>query len=847
MKKVTLFLILCLLTMFQAHAVLKEKNLANTLGVLRGELEQTYRQEKIRLDRFERLNMEQHTNLISIMQKSDQIALMLYSQNSDFTFDMAYACQAATEQYRNLSLYHLPYSKIKTKLSEEIARYDKLIKALQSIPPRILPNGEYAKLPDSVKSKLPSMVLDTSKISLFLLDEQGLKDREACLNYATKIKENYQKMLDIIVKDEGHYKRVTKRVKELNDYAMGRYSAIQKNIFINRGENYFTLLKGFRFRYMMAKRDVDDKYKPLKAVSEWRGPVVMGISLFMLFYILLASFLSYATMRWFLPKKLKSKYISDTQRPIFTLFIGVAIFAISIMIARIFVKQNFVIMAIDLMITFAWLMAAILVSLLIRLKDNEIRAGVRTYTPFLGMAFIVIIFRIILIPNNLVNLIYPPLLLIFTIWQIIVLKRKIGHLPDSDMIYSVISLIAMMGACVASWLGFVLMAVEIMIWWTIQLAAIQTITCFYDLAKMYEAKKLIKKIAAEKHGNKFNENTDTQKLFKKLRPQMAKGEFISKTWLYDFVYKALIPIAAVTSVPLSIYFAAGIFEMSSFCIKIFLYPFVDKPGIIQLSLFKICIVLELFFLFRYINYAIRSFYQMFRKRKTDRAIYQNNTTLGNNIISFIVWGIFTITSLILLQVPGSGISIVFAGLATGLGFAMKDLLENFVYGLSLMTGRLRVGDYIVCDGTEGKVESINYQSTQIVTIDGSVIAFQNTTLFSKNFQNLTRNHGYVRIKIPVSVAYGSNINHVRESLTSALQPLMSRNGKPVVEPKYGFNIVFNDFGESSVNLIIICWVLAEEKFSFIPQVNEVVYNTLNELSIQIPFPQRDIHIHHHDA
>ena len=92
-------------------------------------------------------------------------------------------------------------------------------------------------------------------------------------------------------------------------------------------------------------------------------------------------------------------------------------------------------------------------------------------------------------------------------------------------------------------------------------------------------------------------------------------------------------------------------------------------------------------------------------------------------------------------------SIVMAGLATGLGFAMKDLLENFIYGISLMTGRLRVGDYIECDGVQGKVDSINYQSTQIVTLDGSVMAFQNSALFSKNFKNLTRNHGYVLVGV----------------------------------------------------------------------------------------------------
>ena len=845
MKKLILVFFVCMFAVFDAHAVLKEKDLAQTLGVLRGELEQTYNEATLRYERFERRNKEQHTNLIQMMQRSNQIALMLYSQKSDFTFDMTYACQAATEQYRKLSSRHLPFSKMKENLQSEIDRYEELIQALQNLPPRLLPNGEIAQMPDSLKAMLPKRVIDTSKISLFMLDEQGLADREACLDYATAIRDTYIQMLEVITQDEEHYAFVTKRVKELNDYAMSRYEKIQQSIFVNGGYNYFETLKRFKMYYTLAKKDVDDKYKPLKEQSEWRGPVIFGISIFMLFYILLASLLSFAIVRWVLPKRIREKLKEKRKRSILMVACGVGIFAVSIMIASLFVKQNFILMAINLMITFAWLMEAILISLLIRLKDNQIIPGIRTYTPFLLMALVVMVFRIILIPNNLVNLIYPPLLLVFTIWQGIVLKRKVGRLPDSDVVYTIISFVAMIVGCVAAWFGFVLLAVQIMVWWTIQLAAIQSITCFYDLATKYESRRLAFKVAVKK-GIDVNNQTELDKLYKKMRPKMAKGEYIIQTWLYDFIYKAVLPVLAVISVPASIYFAARIFEMNSLWMQIFLYTFLDKPGIIQLSLYKICLVTAMFFLFKYINYTIRSFYRMIKMRRMKDPNGPSNITLANHVISIIVWGIYVISSLVILQVPRSGISIVMAGLATGLGFAMKDLLENFVYGITLMTGRLRVGDYIECDGIQGKVESINYQSTQIVTLDGSVIAFQNATLFSKNFKNLTRNHGYVMVKIPVGVAYGSNVAAVREMLVQSLNelPLKNQSGKNLVDPKQGFSVLFADFGESSVDLFVVCWVLVEEKAGFIARIKEVIYNTLNENKVEIPFPQRDVYIKH---
>ncbi|MBR4136343.1 MAG: mechanosensitive ion channel [Bacteroidales bacterium] len=845
MKKIFLFLLLTLLTVFQAQAVLKEKDLAQTLGVLRSELEMAYNEQQAILARYEKRYGDQHARLVRMLQNSNQIALMLYSQQADFTFDMAYACQAATEQYRSLKLYHAPYDKMILRIKTEIERYDALIKTLENLPPRVLPNGELGTLPDSIRAMMPKRVLDTAAKSIYMLDAQGLEDREACLEYANALRDNYIQMLENTERDQEYYERVTNRAKELNTFAMSKYENIQKSIFKNGGENYFKMLRRFKWHYVAAKRDVDEKYKSFSRKSEWRGPVILGISVFTIFYIIFASILSYVIMRWLLPKKWRIHFKENSKRPFVTIACGVAIFAISITIARFFVKQNFLMMAINLLTFFAWLTDVILISLLIRLDDKQIRAGVRSYMPFIFMAFIVIVFRIILIPNNLVNLIFPPTILAFTIWQFFIMKRKITKLPDSDMVYTVISLIVMIISCVASWFGFVLLAVQIMIWWMIQLAAIQTITCFYDLAKMYEQRHLTRKIALSK-GEEVPNKDELKKLFKKLQPKMVKGEYIGQTWFYDFLFKALLPILAILSIPFSVYWATSIFEMSSICRKIFLYVFLNKPGIIQLSLFKICLVLELYFLFRYLSYATHAFYKLLRKRRKTDTVTQGkgNATLVNNIISILVWGFYVIAALMIFEVSSSGISIVMAGLATGLGFAMKDLLENFVYGVILMTGRLRVGDYIECDGIQGKVDSINYQSTQIVTLDGSVITFQNASLFSKNFKNLTRNHGYVLVKIPVGVAYGVNVEKVRAMLLKSLEPLIAKNeaGKYAVDNKHGFSVVFDDFGESSVDLYVVCWVLVEEKAGVVAKIKEIIYNTLNKNHIEIPFPQQDIYI-----
>ena len=132
----------------------------------------------------------------------------------------------------------------------------------------------------------------------------------------------------------------------------------------------------------------------------------------------------------------------------------------------------------------------------------------------------------------------------------------------------------------------------------------------------------------------------------------------------------------------------------------------------------------------------------------------------------------------------------------------------------------------------------------MLTADGCIIAFLNSSLFSKNFKNITKNHSYEMVKVPVGVAYGANVDEVRRMLIDAVKGLERKtaDGRDVIDPKRPVGVVFDDFGDSSVNLFVTYWVLVEEKFGMTGEVKEAIYNTLNEHHIEIPYPQRDIHI-----
>ena len=221
-----------------------------------------------------------------------------------------------------------------------------------------------------------------------------------------------------------------------------------------------------------------------------------------------------------------------------------------------------------------------------------------------------------------------------------------------------------------------------------------------------------------------------------------------------------------------------------------------------------------------------------------------NFNLANNIITLVSWGIYVMTVFLLLKIPTSALTIITTGLATGIGFAMKDVLNNFFYGIQLMSGRVRVGDTIECDGIRGMVQSLSYQSTQVASEDGAVVAFSNTALFNKNFKNLTRNHQYEMINFLVGVKYGTDVEQARQVILEALQPLLGKDkyGHDVIDMKKGISVRLRNFGESSIDIQVLLFATVEAHYSFAAKAKEAIYNAFAAHGIEIPFPQRDVHI-----
>ena len=859
-KKRILTLVLTLLVLVPAYAVLNEKDLAQTLSVLRYELRSAWLASEERAERTQGRGARQHAQLVQMMQRSNELSLMLYSQKQDYTFDMTYALNEVSRQYDEFSSRKLPFDDIITRLDIDIDRYDRLIHTLKRLPPAQImayrdSTGQLVYMDAAVwRNRRDSLrrargetvtrrVMDTTgRTRPFVLDSLGQQDRDSCIFYAENLLRICRMQKEQLVRDSTHYAETAALLKSTYDYAQQRYKTVQNRIFIDGQTAYGTLLKAFPRYWQQAVADAQDKYSP-RALgdvnSQWRGPMVTAFSLFLMVYLLISAVLAVALVA-LLTRKVpffkKERFIN--HRFEMTLITGVIIFAVSIMIASWASKQNFFAMASKLLVEFAWMLAAILISLVIRLKGEEIRKGIRLYFPILLLSFIVISLRIAFVPNSLLNILFPPLLLLFTVFQGWALFRNRKDLPAWDVAYGWISMLVLVVTTVIAFRGFVLLGIQLLIWWIFLLTLLQTITAVYDLVHIYYVRHIrdLKSKYIEAHPTLPNETDE---------------DLIAVTWPHSFLKHALLPVAIVLSIPFSLFMASSVFDLGGVFDQYYRYPFLNLEGYISLSFYKIILVVVLFFLFRYLVYAGKAVYRLLKvksilKGSTGRLFHENqaNFTLAENIIAISLWGIYVITIFILLKIPTAAIKVIGAGLATGLGFAMKDILNNFFYGVQLMSGRVRVGDFIECDGIRGKVDSINYQSTQIVASDGSVMAFPNATLFNKNFKNLTKNHSYELLSFDVGVKYGVDVDKVRAIIQEALVPLEKKDayGREIVDPKYGIQVRFKDFGDNSVNLSVYQYITVDEHYTYPARAKELIYNALNANGIEIPFPQRDLYI-----
>ena len=870
MKRKHLILILAVLIVSAPiFAISYGHNLTQTLRVLRNELEADYRLIDKNRDRLTEDYENQRQKMVDVMKQCDELSLMLYSQKQGFTFDVSYALQKVTQKYNEFNQDRRPFDRIVSNLNVEIERHARLIESLRRLPPELdtiigVPDSllvhydtlnplffssAHLELDEEVKAMADSLSVP------FVLDEQGKNDREQCIFYAGELIKMYAETKAVVVADSIHYYETYLRLKETYDYAHDYYQVLQNRIFVEGQTPWLAILRHPGRYWEQAVEDAHEKYDinslsslfgegRLERSNDTGWEYSLQVFIIVLFVIelmviwLIASILLIPAFRYFKPLK---DYIEKDQRRYISLLVAIIV---TIIINSQIGGDGLLRIAAHLTNTFLWLLAVILIALFLRLQPKQLKYGIRLYLPTFCMALAVIGLRVIFMPNTLMNFIFPPVLIAFFIWQLFACLHNAKKVDRSDRLLGWTSLVVTGAALVVAIAGYIFASLLILIWWYFQLAAIHAIYTILYLIVKYRKKRMTKRINDYRERINFITGPGKETLM------------FGATWFYDLVKDVVLPVMGLLSIPFCIHLALDVFDFEDLYNTIYHHNFVqlvnaNGADTFRLSFHGILVLISLFFVFRYINRALHAIWQQCRyalfMKKHNRTTIRNNEinlSLGNSIISVLVWFTYIVIIVLTLNIPTNSLSLIAGGLSAGIGLALKDTLNNFIYGIQLMSGRLRVGDWIVCDGIRGKVSHIGYQSTEIETVDGAEMSFLNATLFAKNFSNLTRNHGYEFVKITVGVAYGTDIQRVRDLLGEALKSLQGKDafGRDIVDSKRGVSIILEDMDDSAVTIAVKQQVLVAERVAYIDRAKELIYNTLNENGISIPFPQCDVHL-----
>ena len=844
-------------------------NLNRTLRVLRNELDADYRQIDKNRERLTEDYEKQRQKMIDVMKQCDELSLMLYSQKQGYTFDVSYALQKVTQKYNEFNQDRGPFDHIVSNLNVEMERYARLIESLRRLPPEL---DTIIGVPDSLLIHYDSLnplffsrthleldqeikaMADSISAVPFVIDEQGENDREQCIFYAGELLKMYAETKATVVADSIHYYETFLRLKETYDYAHDYYQVLQNRIFVEGQTPWYTILQHPGRYWMQAVGDASEKYDlgtlqslfkkgQAEQTTDTGWEYSLQVFIILLFVIELTAFWLIASLL-LLPvfRYVKSlQEISKERRRYLALLLGILI---TIVVNSTIGGDGLLHIAARLTNTFLWLLEAILIALFFRLKSKQLKYGVKLYLPVFCTALAVIWCRVVFMPNALMNFIFPPVLVAFFVWQLFACLHNVKKVDRSDRLLGWISLVTTGAALGVAIAGYIFASMLILIWWYFQLAAIHIIFTVLYLIVQYRKKRMVNRLSDYRSRINFITGPGKETLM------------FGATWFYDLVKDVVLPVMGILSIPFCIHLALDVFDFEDLYNNIYHHNFVQLfndsgAATFRLSFHGILVLISLFFVFRYINRALHAIWQQCRyalfMKKHHRTTIRNNEinlSLGNSIISVLTWFTYIVVIILTLHIPTSSLSLVAGGLSAGIGFALKDTLNNFIYGIQLMSGRLRVGDWIVCDGIRGKVTHIGYQSTEIETVDGAEMSFLNATLFAKNFSNLTRNHGYEFVKITVGVAYGTDIQRVRELLGEALKTLQDKDafGRDIVDSKRGISITLEEMDDSAVTVAVKQQVLVAERVGYIDRAKELIYNTLNENGIAIPFPQCDVHL-----
>lgn len=202
----------------------------------------------------------------------------------------------------------------------------------------------------------------------------------------------------------------------------------------------------------------------------------------------------------------------------------------------------------------------------------------------------------------------------------------------------------------------------------------------------------------------------------------------------------------------------------------------------------------------------------------------------------VVIGIFI--SFQFLGINMTGLAVIFGFLSVGIGFGLQNVTSNFISGLIVLFERpISVGDRVSVSDIEGDIEEINIRSTKVKTLDNISIIVPNSEFVSKDVINFSHGDPTYRLSVDVGVSYSSDLDKVLK----ALNEVAEESDEVLKNPKH--EVQLRKFGDSSWEMKLFAWVPdVKKRYQVLNALNQAIVRKFAEYDIEIPFPQRDIHV-----
>ncbi|UOR11207.1 mechanosensitive ion channel family protein [Halobacillus amylolyticus] len=288
------------------------------------------------------------------------------------------------------------------------------------------------------------------------------------------------------------------------------------------------------------------------------------------------------------------------------------------------------------------------------------------------------------------------------------------------------------------------------------------------------------------------------------------------------------------------YNGAFLFLLIYFSKTKWLFQAIFTVGEVRISVFLIVIAILIISLANRLSKILNHLLlpAVYERYRLDRGI---RFTL-ERVFHYVIMVIAVIVSLTTVGIDLSALT-VFAGVVgVGIGFGMQNIASNFISGLIILFERpIKVGDRIIVNDVIGDVEKINMRATVIRTIENEHIIMPNSYFLEEQVVNRSYSDPRIRLAIPVGVAYGTDVHLVKKLLEELAEEAEQASEVVLAEPAAFVNFV--GFGESSIDFELFVWLSnPEEVIRTKSDLNFRVHDKLLEHDIEIPFPQRDLHV-----